>query len=1077
MAHKLGQMRSILESLLPTGSELPESGDYTPTRLSPVYSSEKVGIDRRLEQQRAHTVVNSLYYQRNGYWYKIPRRVAQNPTEAERNGFCLPLEREFVPPTFFETLSPPLPSSYREPFRLSALMGRKCPSGLTFTGDNGIGVKTFLNRMKTWFAMMEEDFNGDSVAARRKRAAQIRMACPIGLEANTFVDQLPEEVQNDDQKLSQALIAQFHDVEDDGSREDILSIMHDMEQGDHNVFTYSYEVLKLLRRKPAEFQQYDKMLTLYYIDGLTSQRLRQMAVMSFLKPDSKETPHQVVRGVMRFATQLKLRGYQKAGGCQMADQSDNDTEGESSSDEDIDSDGDSDVERTYKFSKKFARKSKSTSRHLDWKSKHRSKKKNLAAESDLIRNEFKELKDMMRDLLKEQKPTVELGTVSTRREPEVIPLDSYTVGPGYGGVSQQHQQYRPRPEGPGCLPVGQASDFVNSRGLPRVAFGTGRDHAVGSSSFPNTQYNRGLRAPMNQSYGNVNPPTSSTNMNYQPNTEATPIRGPIPSQPIVGPNGVLYYPARNRPVCYNCGEEGHIRPYCPRLMGYDGSHQRVAPESVYGAPPQTNDSLPRQPLQVPVPDKPVSVVEIATCSSALDGMKIREVSSAEANSQDLMKFVHKLAETDDSDNDDYGDGSDSSERGVPVMAGERARRFSELPADFDGEEGPAAQRVRHRYVENEDEVEEVLAGGRKIKSTSKRSADTPTSEEQVLAVATDRNLGEVANFYTRGVVSTPAGKFYVSRILVDAGSIVNLMPIHLLRSMGVRLQKAGGMVIRTATNSVAKIAYCTDVRITIADIPCDLRVYALPEEYKPTYPMLLSRRWLQAVKAKGDYASGKYYIMSKHGTRVRIPSDECYKSNTQSTLRKHRPRVPIIMRDKNMSQKGLSAEVEEELELQKSGGNRFFEELVELIRKQAKEQMREEDEYEDEEEDVNMSSQLAGGGKLGEELMEVSVLGSNDEDRKIGESEWIFGDVGKVWEEVDNLYVSDVVDGVSVESRSCMAESSGNRMSTDDVEGFEKQDIYGGKKGERWRNIEWSLEMVSVWDAGMEKKEAGEINR
>ncbi|KAG0128250.1 hypothetical protein HOY82DRAFT_612196 [Tuber indicum] len=1008
-------------------------------------------------------------------------------------------------------------------------MGRKRPSGLTFTGDNGISVKTFLNRMKTWFATMEEDFNGDSVAARRKRAAQIRMACPIGSEANTFIDQLLEEVQNDDQKLSQALIAQFHDVEDDGSREDILSIMHDMEQGDHNVFTYSYEVLKLLRRKPAGFQQYDKMLTQFYIDGLTSQRLREMAVMSFLKPDSKETPHQVVKGVMRFATQLKLKGYQKAGRYEMVDQSDNDTEGESSSDEEVDSDGESDIERTYKFSKKFARKSKSTSRHLDRKSKHRSKKKNLAAESDFIRNEFKELKDMMRDLLKEQKPTVELGTVSTRHEPEVIPLDSYTVGPGYGGVSQQHQQYRPRPEGPGCLPVGQASDFVNSRGLPRVAFGTGRDRAVGSSSFPNTQYNRGLRAPMNQSYGNFNPPTSSTNMNYQPNTEATPILGPIPSQPIVGPNGVLYYPACNRPVCYNCGEEGHIFPYCPRLMGYDGSHQRVTPETVYRAPPQTDDSLPRQPLQVPVPDKPVSVVEIATCSSALDGMKIREVSSAEANSQDLMKFVHKLAETDDSDNDDHGDGSDSGERGVPVMAGERARRFSELPADFDGEEGPATQRVRHRYVENEDEVEEVLAGGRKIKSTSKRSAvrkpirmmagrekfdfvgafrdaqviglnwgsffdlaplvkkdicrllvqerakgvdrlrrkakgkkvtvdvgtqDTPTSEEQVLAVATDGNLGEVANFYTRGVVSTPAGKFYVSRILVDAGSVVNLMPIHLLRSMGVRLQKAGGMVIRTATNSLAKIACCADVRITIADIPCDLRVYALPEEYQPTYPMLLSRRWLQAVKAKGDYASGKYYIMSKHGTRVRIPSDESYKANTQSTLRKHRPRVPIIMRDKNMTQKGLSAEVEEELELQKSGGNRFFEELVELIRKQAKEQMREEDEYEEEEED-----------------------GSNDEDRKIGESEWIFGDVGKVWEEVDNLYVSDVVDGVSVESRSCMAESSGDSMSTDDVEEFEKQDIYRGKKGERWRNIEGSLEMVSLWDAGMEKKEAGESVR
>ena len=87
------------------------------------------------------------------------------------------------------------------------------------------------------------------------------------------------------------------------------------------------------------------------------------------------------------------------------------------------------------------------------------------------------------------------------------------------------------------------------------------------------------------------------------------------------------------------------------------------------------------------------------------------------------------------------------------------------------------------------------------------------------------------------------------------------------------LRKSGGMVIRTATNALARIAYCADVRITIADVSCDLLVYALPEEYKPTYPLLLSRRWLRAVKAKGDYASGQYYIMHTHGTRVRIPRD------------------------------------------------------------------------------------------------------------------------------------------------------------------------------------------------------------
>lgn len=147
------------------------------------------------------------------------------------------------------------------------------------------------------------------------------------------------------------------------------------------------------------------------------------------------------------------------------------------------------------------------------------------------------------------------------------------------------------------------------------------------------------------------------------------------------------------------------------------------------------------------------------------------------------------------------------------------------------------------------------------------------AEEEALAVVTDRDLGDVANFYTKGIVCTDGGSYRISRILVDAGSVVNLMPIHLLRFIGARMRKAGGMVIRTAKNALAQIAYCADMRITIAYVSCDLCVYTLPGEYKPTYPLLLSRRWMQAVKAKGDYATGQYYIMHHQGGRVRIPRD------------------------------------------------------------------------------------------------------------------------------------------------------------------------------------------------------------
>ena len=118
--------------------------------------------------------------------------------------------------------------------------------------------------------------------------------------------------------------------------------------------------------------------------------------------------------------------------------------------------------------------------------------------------------------------------------------------------------------------------------------------------------------------------------------------------------------------------------------------------------------------------------------------------------------------------------------------------------------------------------------------------ETP-GEEEVASIATDRGLGNVTNFYTKGIIRTKGGTHRISRILVDAGSVVNLMPIYLLHLIGAKLQKAAGMVIRTTTNALAKIAFCADSRIAFADVACDLRVYVLPEDYKPTYPFLLSR--------------------------------------------------------------------------------------------------------------------------------------------------------------------------------------------------------------------------------------------
>jgi len=73
--------------------------------------------------------------------------------------------------------------------------------------------------------------------------------------------------------------------------------------------------------------------------------------------------------------------------------------------------------------------------------------------------------------------------------------------------------------------------------------------------------------------------------------------------------------------------------------------------------------------------------------------------------------------------------------------------------------------------------------------------DVPGGQE-VSAVVTDLNLGEVINFYTKGIGTKEKGGFCVTRSLVDAAaSGVNLMAIHLHQFMGAKLRNAAGIVI------------------------------------------------------------------------------------------------------------------------------------------------------------------------------------------------------------------------------------------------------------------------------------------
>ena len=62
---------------------------------------------------------------------------------------------------------------------------------------------------------------------------------------------------------------------------------------------------------------------------------------------------------------------------------------------------------------------------------------------------------------------------------------------------------------------------------------------------------------------------------------------------------------------------------------------------------------------------------------------------------------------------------------------------------------------------------------------------------------------------------------------------------------------------------------------------------------------------------------------------------------------RHRPRVPVVMRDRDAGTQSLSAEIEEELEVQHTLGRKFFLDVMREVMREAREEIEREDEEED----------------------------------------------------------------------------------------------------------------------------------
>ena len=125
----------------------------------------------------------------------------------------------------------------------------------------------------------------------------------------------------------------------------------------------------------------------------------------------------------------------------------------------------------------------------------------------------------------------------------------------------------------------------------------------------------------------------------------------------------------------------------------------------------------------------------------------------------------------------------------------------------------------------------------------------------------------IFNFHTNGEV-WPLGKgkeagYRIGKILLDGGAVVNLMPEKTARRLGLRLEENDDIVIRTATNEVRSIRFCTHFDITIAGVTAHIHAYVM--DIPQSYSLLLGRRWLYQVRAVGDYANNSYIIYDAEG--------------------------------------------------------------------------------------------------------------------------------------------------------------------------------------------------------------------
>jgi hypothetical protein len=196
----------------------------------------------------------------------------------------------------------------------------------------------------------------------------------------------------------------------------------------------------------------------------------------------------------------------------------------------------------------------------------------------------------------------------------------------------------------------------------------------------------------------------------------------------------------------------------------------------------------------------------------------------------------------------------------------------------------------------------------------------------------------ISNFYTVGCVNVVPYQdgqeitvYSIAKILVDSGSVLNLMPEYLARHLGFRLLPTKSLMMRTAAAEVSVIQWYVDVDIEIAGVISTSRVYCVPAPARPSYTILLGRKWMKQVRAIGNYETGTYIIRDSLGKESLVTA--------QAAPASVRAEIPVLSMCQEISDDD-DPDLDEETRLELAlGPEGYADALLRQVEEEAEEEM------------------------------------------------------------------------------------------------------------------------------------------